>query len=260
MRGVDRAGGGSRGGGGEQGGARDAEAHLLALHGRAGRGGGAAGGGVLGQGQQHEAHGEQRAHGRQHRVALLGAAQHRAQRAQQAERDQQHQHDFGEVRDRARVLKGVRGVRVEEPAAVGAQQLDGFLGGYRPARDRLQLPGQGVHRQRVVEILDDTARQQRQRGQHRQRKEQADDAAGQIDPEVAQGAARLGCEPADQSDDDAQAHRGGDEVLHGQACHLCRVAQGAFPGVRLPVGVGDEGGGGVERQRRVHRVHAQRGG
>ena len=58
----------------------------------------------------------------------------------------------------------------------------------------------------------------------------------------------MGDEAARQGRGDGRASRGGNEVLHRQSRHLAEVRHGAFTAVRLPVGVGHEAHGGVERQ------------
>ena len=82
---------------------------------------------------------EQRRHRRQHRDALLAAADHLAEREAQCGRDDQDGQHFQEVRQRRGVLIGMGRVGVEEAAAVGAQQLDRFLRGHRTHRQRLGL-------------------------------------------------------------------------------------------------------------------------
>ncbi len=53
-------------------------------------------------------------------------------------RDEQDRQQFHEVRERRRVLERMRGVGVEEAAAVGAQLLDGHLGCRGPDGDALR--------------------------------------------------------------------------------------------------------------------------
>ena len=84
--------------------------------------------------------------------------------------------------------------------------------------------------------------QQRDRQQHIQRD------AEQIGPCVADGVAGAAGKGADQRKGHGDAGGGGDEVLHRQPGHLAEIAEGAFAAVGLPVGVGDEADGGVERQ------------
>lgn len=59
---------------------------------------------------------------------------------------------------------------------------------------------------------------------------------------------------------DGHADGGRDEVLHREATGLHDVAHGLFAGVRLPVGVGDEGRRRVERLVRIDRGEAERAG
>ena len=87
----------------------------------------------------------------------------------------------------------------------------------------------------------------------RDRQQDAQRAADQVDPEVAELAGARAGEAAHQRDRHGHADRGGDEVLHGQAGHLHQVALGGFTGVGLPVGVGHEADRGVPGQRRGHR-------
>ena len=83
-------------------------------------------------------------HDRGDRVALLLAVDHPAEGAGQRERDAGQQEDLDPVGPRGRVLEGMRGVGVEESAAVGAEQLDGLLAGDRAAGDGLLAAGQRV--------------------------------------------------------------------------------------------------------------------
>ena len=53
-------------------------------------------------------------------------------------------------------------------------------------------------------------------------------------------------EAADEGHEHCHAGGGRDEVLDGQAQHLCQVAHRALAAVALPVRVGDEADGGVE--------------
>ena len=88
---------------------------------------------------------------------------------------------------------------------------------------------------------------------HRDRQQDSDGAAHQVDPEVAEVAGVAPGEPANEGHRDGHADRGGDEVLHGEAGHLHEMALGGLTRVGLPVGVRDEADGGVPGQRRRHR-------
>ena len=77
------------------------------------------------------------------------------------------------------------------------------------------------------------------------------------------GAHRGAGEAADQRDGQHDAGRGRQEVLDRQAQHLGQVGHRALAAVVLPVGVGDEGDRGVERQifrdcRHLGRIEGQR--
>src|SRR5579883_570970 len=58
-------------------------------------------------------------------------------------------------------------------------------------------------------------------------------------------------ETPDQRDSDADAGRGREEVVHGEAGHLNEVTDRGLRNVALPVGIGIEAGGGVEGQIRT---------
>ena len=72
----------------------------------------------------------------------------------------------------------------------------------------------------------------------RERQQDSDGAAHQVDPEVAELAGVAAGQAAHERHRDGHADRGGDEVLHRQAGHLHQVALGGLAGVGLPVGVG----------------------
>ena len=69
---------------------------------------------------------------------------------------------------------------------------------------------------------------------------------------------RLRVKPRTSAIGDGDTDRGRDEVLHRQAGHLRDVAERALAGVGLPVGVGDEAGGGVEGLVGMHLRHRVR--
>ena len=90
--------------------------------------------GPVGDGDADE---EQDAHGGEDRPALALVADHAAEDVGQRGADREDQHDLDQVGERRRVLEGMRGVGVEEAAAIGAEHLDGLLGGDRALGDRL---------------------------------------------------------------------------------------------------------------------------
>jgi hypothetical protein len=113
----------------------------------------------------------------------------------------------------------------------------------------------------LAESLHDALADQRDRQQDRQRQQDVECRAHQIDPEVAQFRRFALHETARQGDQHRHAGRGRDEVLHGQAEHLRQVAHRRLAAVRLPVGVGSKAGGGIEGQvgrRRRHAVRIER--
>ena len=84
-----------------------------------------------------------------------------------------------------RVLVGMRGVDVEEAAAVGAELLDGDLAGDRALRDRLLG---AFERRRIdvgAEVLRHAERDERERHDDRQRQQHVERGAREIDPEIA---------------------------------------------------------------------------
>ncbi|MCY1404288.1 hypothetical protein D9M71_194940 [compost metagenome] len=181
----------------------------------------------------------------------------------QRRRDQDDRHQLEQVAPGRRVLERVRRIHAEEAAAVGAKLLDGDLAGCRAERDALPgaLQGGGVG---VVEIgLRHALPDQQQRQQQAQRQQSVEGRTGQVDPEVAEILRRLARNAARQRHQHSQADGGADEVLHGQPGHLAQVAQRRLAAVGLPVGVGDEADGGVQRQRpfqprQVLRIERQR--
>ena len=97
-----------------------------------------------------EAHGGERhagpddEHDGEHRSALALVPHHVAEREREGERDHRDGPGLDEVVERRRVLERVGGVDVEEPAAVGAELLDGDLAGRWAAGDELLLAASTV--------------------------------------------------------------------------------------------------------------------
>ena len=190
---------------------------------------------------------EQRHHRREHRPALAAAADHAAVGGGEPGGDHEDHQHLDEVREPRRVLERHRRVDVEEAAAVGAEQLDRLLRGDGPLGERLLEPGEGLHRRGGVEVLQRALGEQEQAGDHRQRQQDVEQDAGEVDVEVPQllrGARR---QPADEGRQHGDADGGGGEVLHRQAEHLREVGHRRLAGVELPVRVRDERRGGVER-------------
>ncbi len=108
------------------------------------------------------------------------------------------------------------------------------------------------------EVLRRAARDQHQADDDGDRQQDVDDAAGQIDPEVAERLRRTSGKAADQHDGQHDAGRRRDEVVHRQRHHLREVAHRRLGHVGLPVGVGHEADRRVEREVWRHRVLAGR--
>ena len=83
--------------------------------------------------ERHEDH----EHRGEHRPALPRVADHAAERVAERRRDQQDREHLEEIRQRRRVLERMRGVHVEEAAAVRAELLDRDLARGRAERHRL---------------------------------------------------------------------------------------------------------------------------
>ena len=161
----------------------------------------------------------------------------------------------------------MRAVGVEEAAAVGAELLDDLLRRDRTLRDRLladdrrcALPSASV----VVTVCGSTtltlsygrrfwttpcdtstSAPTTQIGSSTQ-----SEAAHQVDPEVAERVLLLLRDAADERDRERDADRRRDEVVVREPRHLREVAHRRLAAVRLPVRVGRERRGGVERERR----------
>ena len=250
MHGVHRTAGSQRGNGGEQAGIGDAEAGFLAFHvaaalhggdGLVGTQPGKQGVALLLEGHRADRkHQENHRHGREYRPALARIADHAAESEAERGRDQEDRQHLDEVGQRRRVLVGMRRVGVEEAAAVGAEHLDRFLRG-----DRTHGQGLGLRRGRLrhgialvvlerlaggielgivvfrdfqcrhvlvgVEILDGALTHQEHGKDQRERQQDLQRNAGQIDPGVADGGGRVADKAADQRDDDDDAGGGGEE-------------------------------------------------
>ena len=226
-------------------------------------------------------------HRREHRPALPLVADHAAEREYQRRGDQEDRQHLQEVRERRRVLERMRGVGVEEAAAIGAEFLDRFLRSDRPHRDRLRGRRHVSHARR---------RRAHPSARCRRHPSSAPDTASPpacarpcsaskfwITPWLARNNAStndsgsrihsvvrvrstqalprpfalLRAKPADQRDRHHDAGGGRKEVLHRQPGHLGEIAHRRFAGVALPVGIGDERHRGVERRIRRDRAHVR---
>ena len=175
-------------------------------------------------------------------------ADHAAEHVGQRRAEREDRDDLHVVRQRGRVFERMRGIGVEEAAAIGAEHLDRDLRGHRPDRDGLL----GAFQRRCIDIgaerLRNALPDQEQRVGHADRQQDIERAAGDIDPEIADGAHRMPREAADQRDREHDAGRRRQVVLVRQAEHLHEIRHRAFAAVVLPVGIGDEAHRRVERQ------------
>ena len=104
--------------------------------------------------------------------------------------------DAGTTRQPGRVLERIRPVGVEEPAAIGAQLLDGLLRGHRAARDDLPHAVQHVvDASRPGQRLQGALGYEDDRDHKRDRQQDVDRAADQVDPEVTDRVRALAGEP-----------------------------------------------------------------
>lgn len=252
MHAVDRTVGRRRGGHRPQHGAGGAETHFLAFQGRSlldrrvvqGRVGL-----VLGPQRHRTANQEQREHAAENRTALAQVLDVVAEGEHQRHRNQDDRRHFKQVGPGSRVFERMRRVDPEEATAVGPQLLDRNLAGRRAEWDHLI---DALHRQRadvVSEGLRHALPDQKQRQHQAQWQQAIEGGAGHIHPEIAQGAGGLATNPTAKGDKHRKASGRTDKVLHGQADHLAQVAEAGFTAVGLPVGVGHETDGGVERLR-----------
>ena len=89
----------------------------------------------------------------------------------------------------------MRGIDVEEAAAVGAELLDGDLAGDGALRDRLLGAFERRRIDVAAEVLRHAERDERERHDDGQRQQHVERGARQIDPEIADGR-RLGAAKA----------------------------------------------------------------
>src|SRR5207247_2899189 len=107
---------------------------------------------------------------------------HDAERDRQAGGDREDEEHLEKIRERRRILVGVRGVRVEESAAIRAQFLDRFLRGDRSLRNLLQLPLERRQLLRRMKVLNHALRDEDNRGYRADREQGPRRAAGGAGP------------------------------------------------------------------------------
>ena len=198
------------------------------------------------------AYGEQDAHHGEEGPALALVVHHPAEHVGQRGGDPDQQQHLNEVGERGRVFVGMGGVRIEEPAAVGAEDLDHFLRGDRSLGYRLLGALQGRRIDIGVQILRHALPDEEKGYHHRNRQQDVERAAGEIDPKIADAARLAPGKAANQGDRQSYADRGRDEIMDSKPRHLDEVAHRGFRHVGLPVRVGDEAHRGVEGQHLLH--------
>ena len=219
--------------------------------------------------RQHAAKPQNR-HRREHRPSVPRRPGHPAQHHAHPGGDHEDREHLHQVRQRRRVLKWVRRVRIHKPAAVGPQHLDRFLAGQRPLRNRLGCNYCSYRlsicagcrytlllhqRRRVVrlEVLDRALRHQRQRVHQADRQQHPQRPPRQVHPEVPQRLRLAPRYPADKRDRQRHARRRRPEVVRRQPRHLGQIAHRLLRHIRLPVRVGGKRSRRVPRQVRFHR-------
>ena len=205
----------------------------------------------------HHAREPQHGHGGKQRPALPRVPHHFAERVSQRPRNQKNQEHLKHIRERRGVFERMRGVRIEETAAIGAQHLNRFLRRHWPLRDGLLRAFQRGNRRVRMQVLDHALRAQHQRREYRNRQQDIEGRSRQIGPEISDSLQRVPRETAHQSDGDSQSRGGGKEVMHRQPRHLDEVTDRGFRHVTLPVRVGRETYRRIKRQIRTYIVLAE---
>src|SRR6185503_5062213 len=164
----------------------------------------------------------------------------------------------------------MRRVRVEKPAAIGAQLLDDLLGSNRSLSDCLAclslgrfFSGDGIGLCKLLrfyqrslsvrfEVLNDALRHHCQGSDDAQRKQHIERTPGQINPEVADGLCLAARDAANKCDCQYYAGGCGHEVVESKPGHLYEVTHRRFAGVGLPVCVGSKADGSVKGEIGIH--------
>ena len=99
-----------------------------------------------------------------------------------------------------------------------------------------------------LQILRHALLNKEQGHQQRERQQQPQGNARQVDPGIAEGRHFLPGEGAGQGEYHGDPGGGREEILHRQADHLAEITHCAFAGVSLPVSIADKADRGIERQ------------
>ena len=146
---------------------------------------------------------EQQPHRGEDCPALALVFDHPAEDIGEPGTDREDRDQLDQIRYRVRVLVRMRRVGVKEPAAIGAEFLDDLLRGDRALCDGLLSALKGRRVDIGTQILRHPLPNQHQSPHHRDRYQEVERAAGQIDPEIADCLGLAPHEPADQ----CQRHR-----------------------------------------------------
>ena len=146
----------------------------------------------------------------------------------------------------------MRTIGVVEAAAVGPQLLDDLLARHRPARNVLTVARQRRDVGAGREILHHARCDKQDCANHRNRQQQPEANAGEVNPEVAQAAVARAGEAADEGESDCDTDRCGGEVLNREPGHLGQIAHRGLTRVRLPVRVRHKTHRGIPRLIRCH--------
>ena len=110
----------------------------------------------------------------------------------------------------------------------------------------------------ALQRLRDAERDEDQRDDDGERQVEIERRARQIDPEIADGLGSAARDAPDDRDHDRRRDRRIEEVVRGEAEHLRQMAHRRLAAIGLPVGVGDEADGRVEREIRRDGVEPLR--
>ena len=157
--------------------------------------------------RDHHAAEPQDRHGGEQRPALPRVPHHLAEGVSQSAGDQEDQEHLEQVRERRRVFERMRGVGVEESAAIGAEHLDRFLRCHRSLRDGLFRAFERGRNRIGMQILNHALRAKNQCRNDRDRQQDVQGRPRHVDPEVADGLDRLARESAHQRNRDRRARR-----------------------------------------------------
>ncbi len=149
-------------------------------------------------------------------------------------------------------------IGAKESAPVGAQHLDGDLGGRRAQGDDLLRRGSryGRGHPKGLQIgspgLHHPLADQEEGEEAREGQQDIECDADHVHPEAAQVGRLPPPDPPGHRCHHRQPCGGGQEVLHREPQGLAQIAQGGLARIGLPVRVGDEADGGIEGQRVIH--------